>query len=246
MNGSKIDTIKLDTWNEVRYYIDNGFWKPTPSYFEHVVQHGNYYPKHAFSTGQIASKSWLLKELYSVIPDANILKQSKGITEKELYSVIPNVAILGSWIGTLVESLHKTFNIERIYGIDVDAESIEKSERLNRQYVQDGWKYKGVVADISVLYSDAMSFTTGGELINVKPDWLINTSCEHMDSQWFETAEEDQLIVMQTNDSKEYDGHINICETVGVMQDKYPLSKTLYVGELITPAYTRLMQIGYK
>ena len=45
---------------------------------------------------------------------------------------------------------------------------------------------------------------------------------------------------------EEYDGHINICETVGVMQKKYPLSKTLYVGELITPAYTRLMQIGYK
>ena len=82
--------------------IDNGFWKPTSSYFEHVVQHGNYYPKHAFSTGQIASKSWLLKELYSRNNDENILKQSKGITEKELYSVIPNVAILGSWIGTLV------------------------------------------------------------------------------------------------------------------------------------------------
>ena len=51
---------------------------------------------------------------------------------------------------------------------------------------------------------------------------------------------------MQTNNSEEFDGHINPCYTVKEMQDKYPLSNTLYVGEMITPAYTRFMQIGYK
>jgi hypothetical protein len=51
---------------------------------------------------------------------------------------------------------------------------------------------------------------------------------------------------MQTNDSEEFEGHINTCNSTGEMQDKYPLSQTFYVGELVTPAYTRYMQIGYK
>ena len=225
-----MESIKLNNWQEVTDYIDNGFWQPTPSYFEHIVQHGNYYPQHAFSKGQLASKSWLLKEVHHTYPK------------------IPNltVAILGSWIGALVEPLHKSISIERIYGIDSDATAIDKSERLNRQFVQDSWKYKGVVHDVDLLDCSEMEFQTSGELINVKPDWIINTSCEHMSTLWYDSVDSDQLIIMQTNNSDEFEGHINTCESVEEMQLKYPLSETRYVGELITPAYTRYMQIGYK
>ena len=225
-----MESIKLNNWQEVTDYIDNGFWQPTPSYFEHIVQHGNYYPQHAFSKGQLASKSWLLKEVHHTYPK------------------IPNltVAILGSWIGALVEPLHKSISIERIYGIDSDATAIDKSERLNRQFVQDSWKYKGVVHDVDLLDCSEMEFQTSGELINVKPDWIINTSCEHMSTLWYDSVDSDQLIIMQTNNSEEFEGHINTCESVEEMQLKYPLSETRYVGELITPAYTRFMQIGYK
>ena len=225
-----MESIVLNSWKEVTEYIDNGFWQPTPSYFEHIVQHGNYYPQHAFSKGQLASKSWLLKEVHHTYPK------------------IPNltVAILGSWIGALVEPLHKSISIERIYGIDTDAEAIEKSEKLNRQFVQDSWKYKGVVHDVDLLDCGEMEFQTGGELINVKPDWIINTSCEHMSTLWYDSVDSDQLIIMQTNNSEEFEGHINTCEDVKEMQEKYPLSQTNYVGELVTPAYTRFMQIGYK
>ena len=227
-----METIKLNNWKEVTAYIDNGFWQPTPSYFEHIVQHNTYYPNHAFSKGQLASKSWLLEKLHKVNwqhqPDKNV------------------VVILGSWIGALVEPLHKNFEIERIYGIDTDAEAIEKSEKLNRQFVQDSWKYKGVVHDVDLLDCGEMEFQTSGELINVKPNWIINTSCEHMSTLWYDSVDRDQLIIMQTNDSEEFEGHINICKSVDNMMNKYPLSNTLYVGELITPAYTRYMQIGYK
>ena len=225
-----MESIKLNDWKEVTEYIDNGFWRPTPSYFEHIVQHGNYYPQHAFSKGQLASKSWLLDKL-------------KFFLEADEEYV---VAILGSWIGTLVEPLHRYFNLERVYGIDTDAEAIEKSEKLNRQFVQDSWKYKGVVHDVDLLDCGEMEFQTSGELINVKPNWIINTSCEHMSTLWYDSVESDQLIVMQTNNSEEFEGHVNTCEDVRAMQEKYPLSQTHYVGELITPAYTRYMQIGYK
>ena len=232
MTGSEIDTITLNTWKEVQQYNNDGFLQIPMSYFEHVVQHGNYYPKHAFSSGQLASKSWLLEKLHKVNwrhqPDKDV------------------VAILGCWIGGLVDPLLRTFEIERIYGIDTDADSIEKSERLNRDHVHNKWKYKGVVHDVDMLDCDDMQFQTGGELIRVKPNWIINTSCEHMSTLWYDSVDSDQLIIMQTNNSPEFEGHINICETIDDMSNKYPLSNTLYIGELITPAYTRYMQIGYK
>ena len=116
-------------------------------------------------------------------------------------------------------ALHKSIPIERIYGIDTDAEAIEKSEKLNQPFVQDSWKYKGVVHNVDLLDCSAMEFQTGGELINIKPDWIINTSCEHMSTGWFDTVDSDQLIIMQTNDSEEFDGHINPCYNVKEMEE---------------------------
>lgn len=236
MVGEHMETIKLDSWKAVSNYIDRGFWQPKPTYFEHIVQRNTYYPPHAFSKGQLASKSWLLKELY-----ASVIDPPGSVSLPE-----PTVAILGCWIGTMVHSLHQHLTIERIYGIDKDPESIEKSETLNREFVQDGWKYKGVVADVDLLDCSYMQFETGGELINCKPDWIINTSCEHMSTLWFDSIDEDQLVVMQTNNSEEFAGHINPVKSVEEMQDMYPLKDTIYVGEMITPAYTRFMQIGHK
>ena len=171
------DTITLNNWEQVTKYIDNGFWRPSPSWFEHIIQHQGVYPRDAFSKGQLASKTWLLGELYRVTPLPSNM----------------TVAILGCWIGTLVEPLHKALTIERIYGFDVDPIAIELSEKLNQKYVHDFWKYKGVVADMSVIATNNMEFTTGGELIRVKPDCVINTSCEHMDTEWFESADDAQL-----------------------------------------------------
>ena len=228
------NTIRLDSWQAVRDYIDTGYYKPRVSTFEHIVQHGNYYPKHAYSSGQLASKSWLLGEL------SNINLWKLPLTDD------PIVAILGSWIGTLVDPMLHSIAIERIYGLDMDAESIEKSEKLNQRWVQDGWKYKGVVADVELLNCSNMEFETGGELIQAKPNWIVNTSCEHMSTGWFDTVDSDQLIIMQTNNSPDFEGHINVCANLEEMQEKYPLSTTHYVGEMITPAYTRFMQIGYK
>ena len=221
--------IKLDTWEAVNDYIDNGFLKISMSQFEHIVQHSSLYPRQAYSKGQLASKSWLLEELYKVSP----LKSNS------------TVVILGSWIGSLVDPLHRALTIRRIYGIDSDPNALDLSERLNQKYL-DSWRYKGVVADATQLNLSNCEFETGGELINVKPDWIINTSCEHMSSDWFDTIDNNQLIIMQTNNNINFDGHVNVCSSVEDMQTKYRLTKTHYAGSMQTPAYTRYMQIGYK
>ena len=223
-------SIKFNTWEEVTHYVEHGFLQVPNWMFEHIVQHNTYYPAHAFSKGQLASKSWLLDELYQL-----------GALPFQ-----PVIAILGCWIGSLNPFLQQHFAPDRVYGIDQDADSIQKSEKLNQQYVMKNWSYKGVVHDVDLLDCADMQFETGGELINTKPEWIINTSCEHMSTGWFDTVDPDQLIIMQTNNSTEFDGHINVCHTISEMQEKYPLSKTLYCGEMTTPAYTRYMQIGYK
>ena len=223
-----MNKIVLSEWADVRTWTDaTGLCIP-PSYLEQV--NNRVYPIDAFSIGQMASKAWLLHHLHRVGP------KDKGVT----------IGLFGCWVGALVPFLHNDFDIERVYGFDLDKYSIDLAERFNQKHVENSWKFKGVVADVSMMQTCDMEFETGGELIQCKPDWVINTSCGHMDNSWFETADSKQLIIMQSNNSPEFEGHINTCEDLEDFKTKYPLRKNLFAGELQTPAYTRFMQIGYK
>lgn len=225
--------IKLKDWTAVLDYIDSNDYVIPMSTVEYIVQHASILPKDAYSKGQLASKSWLLQSLNEVLA-------------KEPISIY-TVGIVGVWIGTLVEPLIQKSHmpIERIYGFDLDPSAVELSEKLNNKYVSNNWQYKGVVADANMLDFSNLQFETGGELIDTSLDMIVNTSCEHMNMDWYNSISDDTLIVMQSNNSKDFDGHINTCESVSDMQSKYPM-KTLYVGELETPVYTRYMQIGFK
>ena len=46
--------IELNSWNEVEEYIDKGFLRMPPSYFERAIMDSRY-PRDAFSKGQLAS-----------------------------------------------------------------------------------------------------------------------------------------------------------------------------------------------
>ena len=225
--------IKLADWHSVLEYIDSNDYSIPMSTVEYIVQHASLLPKDAYSKGQLASKSWLLQSLSEVLA-----KEPMQLT---------TVGIVGSWIGTLVEPLlqNKLYDIQRVYGFDMDPRAIELSEKLNNKYVSDNWRYKGVVADVSNLDFSNLQFETGGELINTNIDIIINTSCEHMNMDWFDSIDDKTLIVMQTNNSPHFEGHINTCEDFEEMIIKYKMH-TLYKGELETPVYTRYMQIGFK
>ena len=223
-----MNKIVLKEWADVRTWTDATGLSIPASYLEQV--NNRVYPIDAFSIGQMASKAWLLHHLHRVGP------KDKGVT----------IGLFGCWVGALVPFLHNDFDIERVYGFDLDKYSIDLAERFNQKHVENGWKFKGVVGDVSLMQTSDMEFETGGELIQCKPDWVINTSCEHMDNSWFETADSEQLIIMQSNNAPEFEGHINTCEDLEDFKTKYPLRKNLFAGELQTPAYTRFMQIGYK
>ena len=221
-----MNKITLSDWESVHHWIDDCGVNVPPSLIHEV--NTNKYPNDAFSVGQLVSKAWLIDTLL-----------------KTAIQPYQTWAILGCWVGALVPLLHRAMPIERIYGFDMDPKSIELSEYLNRQHLP-GWKYKGVVADVNELNCQNMEFITEGELISVKPYAIINTSCEHMNNDWFDSVGNDQLIIMQTNDSDQYDDHINTCSSVEDMQERYPLNRTMYAGELKIPVYSRFMQIGYK
>jgi hypothetical protein len=234
MNGSRHSTIILDTWQDVEIYTDSTRLRFPVSYLNLV--NSKQFPHDAFTLGQLSSKAWLLEELFNIT-----LKRD------------PSTAVLlGSWVGTLVlpfleraDTSWRIAQMERVYGIDSDPEAVDLSEQFNHRLVESNWRYKGVVADVDMLNCSDMEFETGGELITLRPDIVFNTSCEHMSSDWFHTCHPDQLVVMQTNDSPDYDGHINTCASMDEVREKYPMRDCLYSGELVTPAYTRYMQIGY-
>lgn len=223
-------SLNLNDWHSVEQWLDaqTALTIP-PSYLERATKPE--YPRDAFSLGQLASKAWLLDNADAIHTGRSDI----------------TVAVLGCWIGALIQPLTAlTPRIRRIYGFDMDPSAVELSERFNQRLVQDEWRYKGVVADVSLLETRLMEFETGGELISVKPDVIINTSCEHMGTEWFETADSDQLIIMQTNNSPDFEGHINPCDSVKHMQERYPLGECLLAGKLELPVYTRFMQIGRK
>lgn len=226
------DKIHFNEWHDVDYYINHGKLKFSAGYVERV-KYGNY-PELAFSKGQMASKNWLIEKL---------------LLANNTYHFLTNetiIAILGCWIGSLVEPLVENFSPSRIYGIDIDPEAVELAEKFNQHYVGNGWQFKGFVDDINTLPTNHMQLQTEGELIETKPDVIINTSCEHVSNNWFDTTDNNQLIIMQTNNYIEWHDHINNCHSIDEMKTKYPLNNLLYAGELKMPVYTRYMQIGYK
>lgn len=194
-----------------------------------IAQHR--FPPEAFTMGQLASKIWLTSVLYDRLGQ---------LDTKD------DIAYLGCWIAPLTSFLSTVFHSNRIYGFDSDPEAIAMAEDFNSEYVEDNWRFKGVVADVNTIDWNEPEFVVDGELItDFIPDIIVNTSAEHMSDDWFLNAGKDTLVIMQSNNNTKFDGHINCVDSVETMRAQYPMRATIYAGEMVTPAYTRYMQIGF-
>lgn len=221
----------FSNWTQVSNFVDHRLYLP-PSLIGDFISHG--LPTDALTVGQLASKTWMLREMALLHGRPKISVQGEGVW-----------AILGSWVGLPVNSILTHFDPERIYGIDVDPRSKQWSESLNHRWVSDGWRYKGVTHDVESLDCSDMMFITDGEAIDVTPDVVINTSAEHMSDHWFTTCDSEQLVIIQTNDNPDLPGHTNTCETLEQMKLKYPMGEIHVCASLRMPGYTRHMLIGY-
>lgn len=97
-------------------------------------------------------------------------------------------------------------------------------------------------------------FKDKDELLENKFGWVeldnincvINTSCEHMDNQWFEDLPDGTFVLLHQNDYFSNEQHVNCCKDLEEVKSKYPMNEIYYEGELDTNLYNRFMLIGKK
>lgn len=138
------------------------------------------------------------------------------------------IVIVGSWFGTLGMMINRIAPEAKITLLDIDPRCKEFVDYIAR------WQ------------SNIMSVTDDMYDYTYTEDVVINTSCEHVaDLQsWIETIPSGTLVLLQSNNNKEMEGHINCCNSVEEFVSKVELNEILYKGEFIMPMYTRYMILG--
>jgi hypothetical protein len=191
----------------------------------------------AFSKGQLVSKLWLITELKKLDLDLGV------------------VFVCAGWVGTLPMLMFEDgkLNYKYIRSFDIDPSCAIAAERLNKKHMLNAWKFKATTADIFTIdYKNYSYFTVKptGDYINLteKPDTIINTSCDHIApfDKWWDLIPKKKLVVLQNNDSKLDNDHVNNISSLSDMKAQAPMSKILYEGVLPLDNYNRYMLIGRK
>ena len=191
-----------------------------------------------FSRGQMKSKCWLVSEMSNVIPN----------------SYLGTVAHYGGWYATVAKHLFEQFKIKNYYNLELDPDCIEIADDFNYTQYRAKWQFKSIEQDCSTIkynkegaiYINATNRDKVTHKLKVKPDIVINTSCEHMNEDWFNNLPDGMLVCLQTNDYFSNEQHINCVNSVEEAKAKYPMKEVLYQGEIDTHLYNRFMLIGEK
>tara|TARA_B100002019_G_scaffold292370_1_gene315248 strand:- start:1167 stop:2147 length:981 start_codon:yes stop_codon:yes gene_type:complete len=189
-----------------------------------------------FSRGQVLSKLWMVD-------------QFNELFGKELGTVVH----YGGWYATIAQLLFEHFDIEKYWNLEIDTDCIGISEHFNRVQHQNEWQFKASQQDCDKIQYKDGGFDTWVQnrhketiCLNVKPNLIINTSCEHMTDSWFHNLPDGMLVCLQTNDYFDNPQHSNCVHGVAEAKQKYPMSTLYYEGEIDTELYNRFMLIGKK
>lgn len=136
-----------------------------------------------------------------------------------------HIFVIGGWLGFTSLCLY-TQGLKNITECDLDARIEQFSKHLNRRNTN----FKHMIADAN--YIDLTEY-----------DVIINTSCEHMNLEWFKNLKPGQQVLLQSTDIAAPD-HINLCKTLDEMVEKYNLSQINYADTLDLDYYKRFMLIG--
>jgi hypothetical protein len=222
-------------WAVYDYLIET-----TNSQFAHALKlmlnENIIFDEDCLSRGQLKSKIWLVSELKKISVDLGV------------------VFLCAGWYGTLATMIFEAkMSVEKIRSFDIDATTESIAEVFNRPWVINGWKFKPVVQDIHDINFEEHSYVVSkdnGELEVLwdQPDTIINTSCEHIQNfeQWYAKIPKEKLVVMQCNNFKEVEEHVNTHDTLESFARQTPMTIELYSGELDLGKYKRFMRIGYR
>lgn len=143
------------------------------------------------------------------------------------------IDINGGWVGVLASMLFQSGMIcKKIRSIDIDPNCQPIAIMMNKGEEMVG-KFEAVTCDMCDFDSTA--------------DVIINTSCEHISQQDYETwlarTKPGSLLVLQSNN---YDipEHIRTAQSLSEFETQCGLTEILWKGKLELPLYKRWMIIG--
>ncbi|MFP5518964.1 MAG: hypothetical protein ACLGGX_03620 [Bdellovibrionia bacterium] len=118
--------------------------------------------------------------------------------------------------------------IKKAEGLEISEEWHHFSYRLNNY-----WDWQSHIIE-------AEKFNRYGDF-----DLIINTSCEHMTSTWYEKVPEGTLVALQNTDLK-HSKHINTCEDLTDLKGMFPLKEIYFEHTLKANENQRFTLIGRK
>jgi hypothetical protein len=171
----------------------------------------------AFWSGQLKSKEWLIEAL----------SMQFSVKDEPV-----SIEIHGGWVGVLASMLFQSsIPIKRITSLDIDATCEPVATMMNKGEEIQG-RFQAITGDMCNL----ISFV----------DVVINTSCEHITQEQYETwlgkRNDNQLLVLQSNNYI-IDEHIRPATSLEEFKEQSHIN-VLWAGELVLPLYTRWMIIG--
>ena len=140
------------------------------------------------------------------------------------------VLYIGSWLGFLTHVLIEKYPSINFYEVDMDTRCKEVSGRFN-------YTFKNYLGHQSINIDDFESLNDF--------DTIINLSCEHMTTDWYNRVKPGTQLIMQSNNLV-IDDHINNCKSLDAFKSKYPLSEIKYENALELNVFTRFTLSGKK
>jgi hypothetical protein len=142
------------------------------------------------------------------------------------------IDIHGGWVGVLASMLFQSdIPTHYICSVDLDPTCEPIATMMNKIEEQDG-KFRAITSNMCS--------------VPVHGDVIINTSCEHITQEQYETwlsrMPKDSLLVLQSNNYK-IDEHVRIANNLSEFENQSHLN-VIWSGEIQLQLYKRFMIIG--
>jgi hypothetical protein len=183
----------------------------------------------SFSSAQMQSKLWLVTTLERCLD--------------EHYPIDPEgyrIWILAGWYGltNMLLRVRARLPIKEVRSFDIDPSCEAIADQINNLWVWKAWEFKAHTADINTLE------------YKPKPNVIINSSVEHMDSDdWWNNIPERTFVCLQSSDL-DHEDHYNKFSDPHSMLERYPLQECVFEGkkrfQYDDNGFYRSMIIGWK
>lgn len=191
----------------------------------------------SLSANQHASKDWLIEKLNEYPHHFKCKSLDKKI----------NICLLASWYGLLAYKMIDKFKLKQIANIDCidfDPKAKDVAKKLWKKIDADNLK-NGKLAYVKFIEQDIK------DIKDLNYPIVICTSCEHLEQKVINDTinklEQHTLVVLQSNNYKEINEHINCSDSLEDFANQYVSKlRNLKIYEKDFMKYKRFMVIGTK